>query len=217
MAKVVSTSKLDEILAKYIKSAIEILTQVPDMVPGCACFRIIQLKPPQVSNFDYAETIDIIRAKMPLVPNCEIKLCDSFITTFPNEIFIKFMEYAALRSNSEYKDEQYDCDDFSMTFASLARKWQGRLRAAIEEQPVLKQMLPPAKVSAHVAIPRAQLEEKMIGGSPVGMCHGRLSAKDGEHAFNFWINEKKEIIFIEPQSCEYIVLGDGARIDFVYL
>jgi hypothetical protein len=57
-----------------------------------------------------------------------------------------------------------------------------------------------------------------IGGSPIGMCQGKLSGESEQHAFNFWISPNREIYYIEPQTREFITeLGHGATIDFVYI
>lgn len=225
--KILSLEEIEKQLIQLVRGAIEILTQLqPDKPAGCFFRKVIQLKPAQVTQFSAQDAYNIIRAKMPLTPDCIIKLCDSFITTYPNTVFLNFMAYATLRSLEEYKAEQFDCDDFSCVFASLARKWQARLRAAIAEQSGIKQLLPeapvaPASMRVIPHIPAssaaAAADNKYIGGSPIGMCHGKLSATDGEHAFNFWINEKGDVIYIEPQTGEYITFGDGACIDFVYL
>ena len=86
----------------------------------------------------------------------------------------------------------------------------------------MKSLLPaaiPAPAGATI-IPRTNATDttQYIGGSPVGMCHGKLSANSGEHAFNFWISSKGTIVYIEPQRGEFIEsLGEGATIDFVYI
>lgn len=219
-----SSSDVEKAISKLIKSAVESLTQLADEAPsGCFCRRVIQLKPAQVTPFTFGAIQDLIRAKMPMAPDCMIKVCDAFITTYPNEIFMKFMEFATIRNIAEYQTEQFDCDDFSMTFCALARKWHSRLRAQLEGAVAIKSMLPvaaPAPPGARV-IPHccaaAVAEERYIGGSPVGMCHGKLAADGGEHAFNFWISPTGDIVFIEPQTGEFITFGAGAVIDFVYI
>jgi hypothetical protein len=134
------------------------------------------------------------------------------------------MIFATIRNLAEYRAEQFDCDDFSVTFATLARKWHARLRVALTTQSTVKQMLPAApkdpetvRVLPHIPAADAKEDTTNIGGAPVGMCHGKLSASGGEHAFNFWINEKGDVVFIEPQTGEYITFGEGAVVDFVYI
>lgn len=223
--KSLSAKDIEEQLNKLIRSAIEMLTQLtPDGTSGCLCRRIIQLKPAQVTHISAQSLYEIIRAKMPLTPDCIVKLCDSFITTYPNDVFLKFMTFVTLRSLAEYRAEQFDCDDFSMTFATLARKWHARLRVGLAAQPAIKQMIPeapkaaaPVRAMPHIPAADVKADTVNIGGAPIGMCHGKLSASSGEHAFNFWINEKGDVIFIEPQTGEYITFGEGAVIDFVYI
>lgn len=247
--RILSASDIEKKLNQLIKAAIDILTQiVPSEASGCFCKKAVQLRPDQLIQFQYDAIYNIIRQKMPLTPDCIIKLCDSFITTYPDAVFLNFMDYAVLRNVADYKAEQFDCDDFSITFAALARKWHARIRAQLEEKAHLKASLPapapepaevrivphmpnakpdvrcvgepaaaaPATPSTSTILPAAE-DTKYLGGAPVGICHGRLAANYGEHAFNFWINSKGDVIFIEPQTGEYITLGSGAQIDFVLI
>jgi hypothetical protein len=232
--RILPASDIDKAASKLLKSAVISLTQMTEdgVATGCFCRKVIQLKPAQVTSFQYGAIHDIIRAKIPLAPDCIVKVCDAFITTYPNEVFMHFMEFANLRNATDYQSEQYDCDDFSVTFCATARRWHAKLRTQIESVASVKQMLPaapPAPVNVRViphtpagapsvpAAAAAAADAQYIGGAPIGLCHGKLSASSGEHAFNFWISPKGEVVFIEPQTGEFITFGEGAVIDFIYI
>lgn len=232
--KLIPAADWEKAISKSIKSAVFSLTQTIDdaTATGCMCKKIIQLKPAQVTALTYDDIARILREQMPLTPNASIKICDAFVTTYPNEVFMKFMDYATLRHAGEYEAEQYDCDDFSLTFCACAHKWHARIRAQLENVPAVKSLLPKAPnappmtehpilehkpMRAGHDVPRASADNQYLGGSPIGMCHGKLSGDASEHAFNFWISARGEVIFIEPQTGEFITLGEGAHIDYVYI
>jgi len=223
----IPAAELDKILKRYIKESVKALTHFATETPGCFARRVIQLQPAQITQWSHADVSRIVREKMPLTAECAIKVCDQFITTYPDEVFERFMSFAIVASAPNYASEQFDCDDFSVAFCATARKWHASLRAKIEKSSAMRAMLPvAASASAACAAPRvipasprgeSATDEHYIGGSPIGMCHGKLSLTTGEHAFNFWISSQGDIVFIEPQTGEYIMLGDGASVDYVYI
>jgi hypothetical protein len=227
-----SVADIDKTLTRLIKSAVEQWTQWTDDIAaraGCFTRRVIQLKPAAITQFTHAEVMDIIREKMHIAPDNHIIICDTFMTTYPDEIFEKFMSYATMRIVNKYQSEQYDCDDFSLSFASIARQWHARIRAQLECDEHTCAIIPEAprfvpEAAANAVIPHIpataaapNAANHYIGGSPIGMCHGRTSAGAEQHAFNFWISSAREVFFIEPQTGEFIVLGDGASINVVYI
>jgi hypothetical protein len=179
--------------------------------------------PPRYVTMAYSDVCANIRARMPLAPDCVVKVCDEFVTTYTADAFMMFMDYANARNDPEYKSEQFDCDDFSVTFCATARKWHARvsalLRGRIASEIAIAQI--PLRAPCAHTVPRAAYDATpdgvRIGGAPIGMCHGKLSGDSGEHAFNFWIMPSTEIVYIEPQTGEFITFGVGASIDFVYL
>jgi len=219
-----SIADVEKMLTRFVKQAIASMTQITDgvAIPGCFSRTApVSMRPAQVTHMQYAEVMSIIRAKMPLVPECSVKVCDAFITTYTDDVFLMMMKYIAARNTIEYQAEKFDCDDFSVAFCSTAHKWHGRIRANFDAAPQLRALLP--RCDAMVAgnmIPRAPSGETApinFGGSPIGMCHGKLAEGAGEHAFNFWLTSTGEIVFIEPQTGEFITFGTGASIDFVYI
>jgi hypothetical protein len=226
--KILPAAEIDKAINKLIKSAVESMTQLGDALPsGCLARKIIQLKPAQVTSFSYGALDKIIREKMPLRADCMIKLCDAFVTTYPDDVFMNFMEYSNLISLGSYISEQFDCDDYSVAFCGNARKWHARIRLQLESVAGVRKLLPPAIAATPdiCVIPHAPsvvaevpaADTQYVGGSPIGMCHGKLSADSGMHAFNFWVSSKGEIVFIEPQTGEFITPGVGAFINFVYI
>ena len=184
--------------SKIIEQAWRMLTNaIPDDVPGACMCRVKWMGVPRkgaqltdITADDIARCIGTHCA-----PDCRFVVSDSKISTYPRDVFLKFMEFATLRSR-KYMGEQYDCDDFALEFAALAREWHVHIKQR-------------ASASASASA---------IGGVPIGICHGRLSATDEtEHAFNFWISPDGAPIYIEPQTGEYITLGAGATLSFVYI
>jgi hypothetical protein len=227
--KILPAAEVDKAIKKLIKDAVIQITRDDGIaMPGCFVRKTIALKPAQLTNISHSALINIISAKVPTTPDCIVKVCDAFITTYSSDVFLKFMNAASLRTTGDYIAEQFDCDDYSVVFCSAAHKWHARIRANLEGNAALKRLLPnvppsaqassslaPARIIAH---PRDDVNDSQyLGGSPIGICHGKLSATSGEHAFNFWITPESEIVFIEPQTYEYITFGDGASIDFIYI
>lgn len=200
-----SPKTVERIRNKTTKDAIISLTQFEDKSSSTLFKkRTIKLHAASVTHFDINDVFNIIRQKMPVTPDCIIKVCDTTITTYLAETLMKFMEFANVDTMS-YKEEQFDCDDFSMCFAALARKFQARIRAQLENAKERQVLLCDKKFPG-------------IGGSPIGMCQGKLSGNSEQHAFNFWISPDGDIYYIEPQTREFITeLGQGATIDFVYI
>lgn len=198
MPKGKTVQDAEKVLDKLSQRTVKLLTRADADAPGCFVCRArgpIQLAPARVQQFSYEEVAKIIREKMPIARDCTVTICDQAITTYPNDVFLMFMEYANARGHAEYQAEQFDCDDFSVGFCAIARKWHARLRADSS---------------------RAD-SSPAFAGSPVGMCHGKLSADSGAHAFNFWIAPTRDVVFIEPQTGEFITFGTGAMINFVYI
>ncbi|MCK9602837.1 MAG: hypothetical protein M0R66_00440 [Candidatus Omnitrophica bacterium] len=240
--KILPAADIDKAAKKLIKSAVISLTQIAEdaEATGCLCRKIIHLKPAQITTHTYDAVRNILRTGMPLAPDCVIVQSDAFITTYPETVFTRFMEFASMRNAAEYRAEQFDCDDSSLVFCAIARKWHARIRAQLEGVESVKKLLPeaPAAPPGACVIPHATApvgacaspktraraivaaseDAHYIGGSPVGMCHGKLYADGGQHAFNFWISPKGTVVFIEPQTGEFITaLGEGAVITVVYL
>jgi hypothetical protein len=214
--KIRPASEIEKDANKLIKSAVQMLTQLTEGAVGCFCRKVIQLQPAQVTSISYDNLLVAIH-QMPLSPDSIIKICDSFVTTYPSEVFLKFMDYALLQNSPDYCAEQYDCDDSSVAFCAIARKWHARVRVQLEETESVKQTLPPAIPAPAGARIVACSRAQCIGGAPIGMCQGKLAADGEEHAFNFWISPVGEIVYIEPQNGTYITLGEGAMINFVYI
>ena len=231
--KIMSLSEIDKTIKKLIESAVKSLTQMTEgnATPGCFCRKVIQLIPAQITSFSYDGIMNIVRMQMPITQNCMVKLCDAFITTYPDDVFMKFMAFAEV-CHTAYIAEQFDCDDFSVIFCAHSRKWHARIRAQLEDVANVKRMLPeaiktqpgmcviPHSPRGDPTIPGAPYDPndgRYIGGSPIGICHGRLSASGDAHAFNFWISSKGNVVYIEPQTGEFITLGEGAEINFVYI
>jgi len=144
----------------------------------------------EAKNFTYEEVWRLIHEQMPLRGGADtsIVLSDKIYSTYSEKIINHFLEVQTLRANV-YREERFDCDDFSVVLAGQARKWHATLR----------------------------FSGATDGGTTLGIAHGRICGGGIAHAFNFWIGPEGRIIYIEPQTCRRLDLGVGAEIWFVYL
>jgi hypothetical protein len=137
-----------------------------------------------------------------LSPDCKIVLSSEKYWIYPNDFYMKMLEFIKMGTLQKNAARQIkDADDYSLTFMSLARQWHGYIKGLIKKE------------NSENGPKSSQL---LIGSAcPVGFCHGSLF-NGSDSAFCFYLT-KDGVTYIEPATMQIIQIAKSPKLSFVYI
>jgi hypothetical protein len=144
-------------------------------------------KPIKFKTISYIDLEKIIKEKLPCTKDISLTTADAVYTLIPYDELYYYINHHDKTDQIKYKPELYDCDDFSTTLSGNVRAWFSTLVAS-----------------------RGVPSQQKMGGPAFGIVHGDIRSKkdptkSSPHGMNFFVDEKKRLWMVEPQTDVFFV------------